>query len=246
MLRPNFGSSVRRQGNPIVACRPQWIGQCCDKRPVTDNVGVACTVRTCLPREAHATRVIISRSVFGLRRGRHVEPDLSPAGQLDINLRKQGRIEKSTMPNPVTAIDPISRAKRIEAVLGSWMACLRHGQRIDHPRHRNVQASAITQLGIQKAKIEHGIVRDQRTVIEKVEQIFDSIFEIGLVLKEPIAEPMNLLGNAWHCHARIEIGVIGVAGFNAVDQFDATDLDDPVALFRIKSGGLGIENDFTH
>ena len=126
------------------------------------------------------------------------------------------------------------------------MSRFRHRQRIDHPRHRNVEAPAIAQFGIQKAEIEHRIMRNQRAVTQKIEQVFDRVLEIGFVRQESIAEAMHLFGNAGHCHARIEISVIAIACLDAIDEFDAPDLDDPVALFRVEAGGFGIKDNFTH
>ena len=37
-----------------------------------------------------------------------------------------------------------------------------------------------------------------------------------------------------------------LAGGETIDQFDAADLDHPIALNGIKPGGLGIENDLAH
>src|SRR5476651_2697365 len=45
---------------------------------------------------------------------------------------------------------------------------------------------------------------------------------------------------------RIEVAMKGIAGGDAIDQFDATDLDQPVSLAWIKSGGFGIEDDLAH
>ena len=44
------------------------------------------------------------------------EPDLPPAGQLDIDLRQQFGIEQRPMLDPVRAIDPVAGAQRIERV----------------------------------------------------------------------------------------------------------------------------------
>jgi hypothetical protein len=38
----------------------------------------------------------------------------------------------------------------------------------------------------------------------------------------------------------------GLAGRHAVENLDTADFDQPVTAQRIKAGGLGIENDFTH
>jgi hypothetical protein len=40
--------------------------------------------------------------------------------------------------------------------------------------------------------------------------------------------------------------VKGYPGGHAIEDFDAADLDQPIAAQRIKAGGFGIENDFAH
>jgi hypothetical protein len=48
-----------------------------------------------------------------------------------------------------------------------------------------------------------------------------------------------------HLAFGIEIGLVRAAGGKMIDQLDAADFDDAVAVGRIEPGGLGIENDFT-
>ena len=47
--------------------------------------------------------------------GRQAQPDLAPAGQLDINLREQFGIKQRAVAGAVAAIDPIAGAQRIKA-----------------------------------------------------------------------------------------------------------------------------------
>ena len=51
--------------------------------------------------------------------GRQAEADLAPAGQLDIDLDQQLRIEQRAMLDPLRAVDAIAGAERVEAVLGA-------------------------------------------------------------------------------------------------------------------------------
>lgn len=44
----------------------------------------------------------------------------------------------------------------------------------------------------------------------------------------------------------VDVLVVGPAGGQVVVQFDPADFDDAVACRRIKSGGFGVEDDFTH
>ena len=54
------------------------------------------------------------------------------------------------------------------------------------------------------------------------------------------------LGRARHRPIGIEIGMERAPGLAPVEQFDAADLDHPVAGQRAEAGGLGIENDLAH
>ena len=49
-----------------------------------------------------------------------------------------------------------------------------------------------------------------------------------------------------HVAFRIEVAMKGLAGREAIDEFDAADLDQTIALEGIKPGGLGVENDLAH
>ena len=49
-----------------------------------------------------------------------------------------------------------------------------------------------------------------------------------------------------HVALRIDVLMIGLAGGDVVEHFDTADLDQPVAVDRIKTGGFGIEDDFAH
>ena len=40
--------------------------------------------------------------------------------------------------------------------------------------------------------------------------------------------------------------MVGIASFDAVDEFDAADFNNTVALFRVEASGFGIEDNFTH
>ncbi len=57
---------------------------------------------------------------------------------------------------------------------------------------------------------------------------------------------MHLERAVRHVAFRIEIAVEAVAGRKPVDQLDAADLDQPVALIGIEPGGFGVEHDLAH
>ena len=103
--------------------------------------------------------------------GGQAEPDLPPAGQLDIDLRQQLGVEQRAVPGAVAAVDAIAGAQRVERILGPGMA--RTGQRhgIDHPLTAKRWQPAHLKLGIDEAEVEPGIVRDQLGLVaQKLEQ----------------------------------------------------------------------------
>jgi hypothetical protein len=57
---------------------------------------------------------------------------------------------------------------------------------------------------------------------------------------------VNLESRFRHVALRIEVAMKHFAGGKAIEQLDAADLDQPIALERIEAGGLGIEHDFAH
>ena len=65
------------------------------------------------------------RDVGDLRVGDQAEADLAAAGQLDIDLGEQLRVEQSAVLDALAAVDPEARAQGIEAVLGARVAAAR-------------------------------------------------------------------------------------------------------------------------
>jgi hypothetical protein len=57
---------------------------------------------------------------------------------------------------------------------------------------------------------------------------------------------VNLARGFRHVALGIEVAVKRPPGREAVDELDATDLDQPIALQRIESGRFGIEDDLAH
>jgi hypothetical protein len=45
---------------------------------------------------------------------------------------------------------------------------------------------------------------------------------------------------------RLQIAVEVVSGQAAIDELDTADLDDPMAILRIETRGLGVEHDLSH
>ena len=89
-------------------------------------------------------------------------------------------------------------------------------------------------------------MRDQRRILDEVEELLGFLRKARLVREEQVGEPVYFLRLERHVAFGIEIGVEMPAGLDAVKNFDAADLNHPVAAGRIQARSLGIENDFAH
>ena len=123
------------------------------------------------------------------RIGDQAEADLPPAGQLDIDLGKQLRVEQRAVLDAVAAVDAEAHAQRIEAVLGAGVPGAGERQRVDHAVHADRRAAATFELVIEEAEVEAGIVRDERRILDELEQLLGLLGEARLVGQEQVDSP---------------------------------------------------------
>ncbi len=126
------------------------------------------------------------------------------------------------------------------------MLTARDQERVDRALARDQRPAGALELGIDKADVERGVVDDQRRIAQKGDQVVRHLGEKELVLEEVIAEAVHRERLRRHAALRIEISVERLAGGDAVDQLDAADLDQPMAVQRIETRGLGIEHNLAH
>ena len=174
------------------------------------------------------------------------EVGLAGADQLDIDLGQQLGVEQRAVLDPLRVVDLVARAEIVEPVRAAGMLAPRQHQRIDQPLAGHRGFLDALELGVEEAEIEHRVVRDQRRVAEELDQLLDLVREQRLVLEEVDAEPVHLEGGLRHVAFRIEVAVERLAGRKAIDQLDAADLDQPIALDGIEAGGFGVEHDLAH
>ena len=74
------------------------------------------------------------RDCDAARFGNQAKPDLAAAGELDIDLGEQLRIEQGAVLDAVAAVDSEAHAQSVEAVLGARVLGPRQHQRVDHSR----------------------------------------------------------------------------------------------------------------
>ena len=89
------------------------------------------------------------------------QADLPPAGQFDIKLGQQFRVEQRSVLHPVAAVDAVARAQGIKRQFGTGMFRFGDCQRVYHAKPRYRFITAQDQFGVEKIEIELGIMRDQ-------------------------------------------------------------------------------------
>src|SRR5690242_7106510 len=119
-------------------------------------------------------------------------------------------------------------------------------KRIHHAVHRHASPATTLELEIQETEVETRIVSDERRVFEKIEQLFGPVGKERLVSQEGARQSMHRLGLERHIALGVKISVKVTAGLDAVDDLDATNLDDAIAAARVETRGFGVEDDFTH
>ena len=67
-----------------------------------------------------------------------------------------------------------------------------------------------------------------------------------LSLRKSSDSPWTANASAGNVPLGVDVAVEGLPGREAVDELDAADLEQPVTLVRIESGGFGVEHDFAH
>ena len=106
--------------------------------------------------------------------------------------------------------------------------------------------AAERQFGIEEAEVERGVMRDQRRIAEKFEQLVDALMETRLVRKEGDRQAVHALCLGGHVAIGMKIGVETAPGLDPVDQLDAADFDQPVTVGGTEAGRFGVEDDLAH
>jgi preprotein translocase subunit SecB len=176
------------------------------------------------------------------------EPQLRLAGadQLDIDLGQQLCVEQGAVFGAPRAIDAEAGAEVVEPVRPRRITAPRQQQGIDQPHAPDQRLAAALQLRIEEAEVEAGVMRHQHGIAEEFDEFLDRIGKARLVFEEFGREPVDGKGFRRNVPFRVEIAMEAAAGGKTVEQLDAADLDDPMALIGVETCGFGIENDLAH
>ena len=119
-------------------------------------------------------------------------------------------------------------------------------QCIDHALARDQRPAGTLQLGIEETDIERRVVDHEWCISKKRDQIVGNFREKEFVFQELIAEAVDCERLRGHAALWIEIAVKRLPGRYPVDQLDAADLDQTMAVEGIETRGLGIEHNLAH
>src|ERR1700733_14171771 len=171
---------------------------------------------------------------------------LARANKLDIALGKQFGVQQRAVLGAARVVDRVAQAQIVEPIGTAGMLAASDQKRIDQPFAGDQRPAGAIELGIEEAEIERRVVNDKRRVRKKSDQVVGLLAKERLVLEELFAEAVNREGFGRHAALGIEIDVKGLAGRDAIDQFDATDLDQTMVVQRIETGRFSIKNNFAH
>ena len=81
---------------------------------------------------------------------------------------------------------------------------------------------------------------DQFGVADKGDKVFGNLLKQGFVLQKCIADTVDGKGAVINIAFRVDISMEALASKPAVNQFHATNFNNPMAFLWIKSGGFSI------
>jgi hypothetical protein len=103
-----------------------------------------------------------------------------------------------------------------------------------------------SEFGIQESHVERRVVNDQLCPADEFEQFFGDLIEPGLLSKKLIRDAVNLESTSVYFTVGSDVAMERATGLASPDDFDASDFDDAVSLFRLEASGFGVEYDLAH
>ena len=96
------------------------------------------------------------------------------------------------------------------------------------------------QLFVEESDVERGVVDDPLGALRKLDKFVHDIGELRLVAQHFPGETVNIGCTGVDLPLGVKVKVNMSTGRPAVNEFDAGDLDDPVALLGVQPGRLGV------
>ena len=102
------------------------------------------------------------------------------------------------------------------------------------------------QFGIEEFQVELGVVDDQPAIADEVEEFLGMHGEGRMCRQELGGEPVYRIGLFRHVALGVDVAMEDAPGRHVIDELDAADLDDAVAVGGIEPRRLSVENDLAH
>ena len=175
-----------------------------------------------------------------------IEPRLLRTDQPEVNVRQQLAVEERAVLGARGVVDPVAAAQRVEIVRAAGVLAPRQRQRIRHILHAERREPEAAELVIEKAHIEGRVVDDEPGIAQQFGDFVRHVADERLVREELRGQAVYIGRGLGHVALGIEIPVPEGAGGDVVDQLDASQLDDAVAVLGVEPRRLGVENKFAH
>ena len=120
----------------------------------------------------------------------------------------------------------------------------RQRQRIHHPVPFEQRPRHPFQLGVDEAEIEGRVMHHQDRALDEGEHVVGELGEARLVEQELGGEPVHLEGLVGNIALGVQMAMPNPPRRDAIDQLDAADLDDAMAVERVEPRRFRIEHDF--
>ena len=102
------------------------------------------------------------------------------------------------------------------------------------------------ELMLQETHVEARVVNHEFSSVQILQQIIDDLGEPRCDLQIFTADAVNALGPLVDITIRVQKAMKFAPRQSAVNEFDATDFDNAVALGRREAGGFRVEDDLSH
>ena len=189
----------------------------------------------------------LGRTTRALSRPAELQPTLTAAGQLQIDLGQQLRVDQRAVQLALRRVDAEAGAQPVQRVAGAGEARARDRERVDHAIRIDGRPVETRQFRIQEADIEGCVVRDQPPLAEEIVERLYMLGEGGSVAHVVVRDAMDgLRVRMDRTPLGRDVDVKVSASRKAVHQLDRADLDHAVAVTSVQAGGLGIEDDVAH
>ena len=149
------------------------------------------------------------------------------------------------MLDAIGKVDVEAPAQGIEARWGTWKAPPRQRQRVDKPGS-DWLAFCACQFCIEKSQVEFSIMNDQRVRTDERKKFIHNGWKQRLLSEELSGQAMNGKSVCRDVALGIDVAVKPPPGWNMVNEFDASDLDNAMAFAWIETGRFGVQNNFAH